>query len=102
MSEHRIRRTAQLKFSVAVEALKGQKQISELAVEYGVHPRQITEWKRRLLEHGAELFASAAERDSKRIEEEREALYTTVGHQKVQIDWLKKSLGVSRLPNEEP
>jgi len=102
MSEHRVRRTAQLKFSVAIEALKGQKQISELAAEYGVHPQQITEWKRQLLEHGAEIFASAAERDTKRNEEEREALYKTVGHQKVQIDWLKKSLGISRLPNDEP
>ncbi len=102
MGEHRIRRTAQLKFTIAVEAIKGQKQISELATEYGVHPQQISEWKRQLLEHGADVFASAAERDAKRIEEEREELYKTVGHQKVQIDWLKKSLRISRLPNEEP
>ncbi len=102
MGEHRIRRTAQLTFTIAVEAIKGQKQISELATEYGVHPQQISEWKRQLLEHGTDVFASVAERDAKRIEEEREELYKTVGHQKVQIDWLKKSLRISRLPNEEP
>ncbi len=93
MSEHRVRRTAQLKFTVAIEALKGQKQISELAAEYGVHPQQITEWKRQLLEHGAEIFASAGERNTKRDEEERKAPYKTVGHQKVRIDWLKKVWG---------
>jgi len=102
MSEKRIRRTKEFKFKVAIEAIKGQKQISELAVEFGVHPNQITEWKKELLEHGADIFASAVERDTKRVEEERDDLYRTVGHQKVQIDWLKKTLGVSRLPNEEP
>lgn len=101
MSDKRIRRTKDFKFKVAIEAIKGSKQVSELANDFGVHPQQITEWKKDLLEHGAEIFATATERDSRRIEEERDELYRTVGHQKVQIDWLKKNLGVSRFPSEE-
>lgn len=102
MGDKRIRRTKDFKFKVAIEAIKGSKQVSELAIDFGVHPQQITEWKKDLLENGAEIFATATERDSRRIEEERDELYRTVGHQKVQIDWLKKNLGVSRLPSDEP
>ena len=102
MSEIRIRRTKEFKFKVAIEAIKGNKTVSELAAEFSVHPNQITEWKKELLEHGAEIFDSATERDGKRIEEERNDLYRAVGQQKVQIDWLKKTLGVSRLPNDGP
>ena len=102
MSEKRIRRTKEFKFKVAIEAIKGNKTVSELAAEFSVHPNQITEWKKELLEHGAEIFDSAMERDGKRIEEERNDLYRAVGQQKVQIDWLKKTLGVSRLPNDGP
>ena len=101
MGDKRIRRTKDFKFKVAIEAIKGSKQVSELAIDFGVHPQQITEWKKDLLENGAEIFATATERDSRRIEEERDELYRTVGHQKVQIDWLKKNLGVSRLPSDE-
>jgi transposase-like protein len=100
MSEKRIRRTKEFKFKVAIEAIKGNKTVSELAAEFSVHPNQITEWKKELLERGAEIFASATERDGKRIEEERNDLYRAVGQQKVQIDWLKKTLGVSLLPND--
>lgn len=100
MSEKRIRRTKEFKFKVAIEAIKGHKTVSELAAEFSVHPNQITEWKKELLAHGAEIFDSATERDGKRIEEERNDLYRAVGQQKVQIDWLKKTLGVSRLPND--
>ena len=100
MSEKRIRRTKEFKFKFAIEAIKGHKTVSELAAEFSVHPNQITEWKEELLAHGAEIFDSATERDGKRIEEERNDLYHAVGQQKVQIDWLKKTLGVSRLPND--
>ena len=100
MSEKRMRRTKEFKFKVASEAIKCHETVSELAAEFSVHPNQITEWKKELLERGAEIFASATERDGKRIEEERNDLYRAVGQQKVQIDWLKKTLGVSRLPND--
>ena len=101
MSEKRIRRTKDFKFKVALEAIKGHKQVSELAAEFGVHPQQITDWKKELLDHGADIFTSKVDPDTKNTEEERDSLYQTVGHQKVQIDWLKKKLGVSRLPGED-
>ena len=56
MAKQRQRRSAQFKFQVALEALKEQKTLSQLAGEYGVHPTQITQWKKQLLDGGTSLF----------------------------------------------
>lgn len=97
----RQRRDKEFKFKVAIEAIKGEKQIAELAAEYNVHPNQITTWKKELLDKGPALFASVGESDEKRIERERDELFKTIGHQQVRIDWLKKTLGISRVPIDE-
>jgi len=102
VGDKRVRRSKEFKFKVAIEAIKGQKQVAELAKEFGVHPQQIADWKKELLEHGANIFASSVDGDKKQVEDERDTLYRAVGYQKIQIDWLKKSLGITRLPNEEP
>jgi len=101
MKKKRITRDKEFKFRVAIEAVKGEKQIAELAKEYNVHPQQITQWKKELLEKGPELFSLKAESNIKQIEKERDDLYRTIGHQQVRIDWLKKTLGISRIPGED-
>jgi transposase-like protein len=95
MSEKRTKRTKEFKFKVAIEAIKGELQIAEIAAKYSVHPNQVTEWKRQLLEKGAEVFASSGEKGERNQQETSERLYKTIGHQAVQIDWLKKKLGIS-------
>ena len=50
MSKKRRQYSAKYKFQVALEAAKGQKTISELASEYSIHPNQIRNWKRQLME----------------------------------------------------
>lgn len=101
MKAKRTHRDKDFKFKVAIEAIKGEKQIAEIAAEFGVHPQQITQWKRELLEKGPEVFSIKAESDLMKIEREREALYKTIGHQQVRIDWLKKTLGINRMPGDE-
>lgn len=101
MKAKRTHRDKDFKFKVAIEAIKGEKQIAEIAAGYGVHPQQITQWKRELLEKGPEVFSTKAESDIKKVEREREALYKTIGHQQVRIDWLKKTLGIDRMPGDE-
>ena len=81
MGEKRVRGTKELEFKVALEAIKGEKQLAEIAAEFRVHPQQVTLWKKELLEKGAALFATQAERDTRRLEEQREELYKTIGHQ---------------------
>ncbi len=83
----------EFKFKVTIESIKGDKQIAEFARESNVHPQQITQWKKELLDNGLELFLARTERDIKMVEKERDFLYRTIGHQQVRIDWLKKFFG---------
>jgi len=45
------------KAKIALEAIKDKKTLAELASECGVHPDQITRWKKRLLENEADIFS---------------------------------------------
>jgi len=94
MSKKRSNRSKDFKFIVAIEAVKGEKQILEIAEEYQVHPNQVSAWKKYLLENGAELFSPSQKKAEKELEAQRERLYQTVGKQQVTIDWLKKNLGI--------
>ncbi len=56
MAKRRQHRSAQFKFQVAFEALKEKKTLSQLASEYAVHPSQIAQWKKQLLDEWSSLF----------------------------------------------
>ena len=56
MSTKRIRHTAKFKFTIAVEAIKSDKTINQLASEHQLHPSQISQWKKQLLEPGERYF----------------------------------------------
>jgi len=81
-----------LKAKIAIEAIKNEKTIQELAAQYDVHPNQIAEWKKLLLEGASDLF----ERPNKKSEKERDAeqkvdqLLKTVGQLTIDNDFLKK------------
>ena len=81
------------KAKVALEALKGDQTIVELSQRYQVHPNQITEWKKQLLEKGADIFDSK-ENVEKQNNQEKDQLFKTVGKQQVMIEYLKKNLGI--------
>ena len=83
----------QFKAKVALEAIKGQRTINELAQEFGVHPNQISLWKKQLLETIPEVFGNGKDREHDKIEKERDRLYKKVGQLQVENDWLKKNIG---------
>jgi len=81
------------KARVALDALKGQKTVSEIASEYGIHPNQVSTWKKKALEGMAELFARGKSNEVEEMEQERDRLYWKVGQLQVEVDWLKKVTG---------
>lgn len=87
--------TKEFKFKVAIAAIKGEKQLSELAAEFKVHQTMISNWKRQLLEQGAGIFDTKVQKGDQDPMAVSEELVKTIGHQTIQIDWLKKKLGIS-------
>jgi putative transposase len=82
---------------VALEAVKGQKTLNELASAYGVHPVQIAQWKRQLVEASPAVFEAGGSRRNHAQERLIEQLYQQIGQLKVEVDWLRKK-GSSRWP----
>ncbi len=94
MSQQRKRHGAEFKSKVALEALKGMKTTNELSSQYGVHPTQISQWKRRLQEGSREIFTGARSKDVQAHEAEQAKLYEEIGRLKMELDWLKKTAGL--------
>lgn len=81
---------AAFKAKVALEAVKGEKTLSQIASEYGVHANQIGQWKKRFLKDLPALFSDRRKREGKEDEAEADELYRQIGQLKVELDWLKK------------
>ena len=92
MSTKRKRHSAKFKFQVALETLRCQKTVNQLAAEHGLHPSQISQWKRQLIEQGAEIFSSSAAGDKLKQQTIESNLYEQIGRLKMELDWLKKKL----------
>ncbi len=86
--------TSEFKKKVVLEALKERDTLATLAQKYNVHPQQITTWKSHFISNAAEVFEKTNARVAKdeALNKERDALLRTIGEQKVQIDFLKKTL----------
>jgi transposase len=83
--------SAAFKAKVAIEALKEQSTLSELAAKYELHLNQIADWKKALLSGSEDVFESGKKRNHPPDEDkERDALYKAVGQLKIENDWLKK------------
>jgi len=94
--EKRSRRkfSAEFKTKVVLEALKERSSLEEIARKYEIHPNQISTWKKEFLSKAAVVFTSddKTSEDKKQQEALLDKLYSQIGQQKVEIDWLKKKL----------
>jgi transposase len=81
---------AAFKAKVALEALKGEKTIAQVASESGVHPNQIRQWRRHLLDVLPEVFSNRRPREEKARDELEAELFRQIGQLKVELEWLKK------------
>ncbi len=80
--------SASFKAKVAIEALKENETLAELAKKYEVHPNMISKWKQEFVERSAEIFETKA--PEKESEEQIEKLYAKIGQLEVEREWLKK------------
>ena len=94
MPKQRKHYSAQLKAKVALEAIKGQQTVNEIASRYAIHPNLVTNWKKLALEQLPDLFSDRRSRDIRDEEELKAQLYQQIGQLKVELDWLKKKVGL--------
>ena len=85
-----------LKAKIALEAIKGHHTISEIASRYGVHPNQVSQWKKQAQEHLPELFSDRRSRADAEQEALTAELYQQIGQLKVELDWIKRKSGLCR------
>ena len=85
--------TSQFKFKVALEAAGNQKTQGQIASEFGVHPTQISQWKKELLQNGKTLFDKRPKKQEKQTAQRETELYEQIGRLKMELEWLKKKAG---------
>lgn len=104
MSNKRKQYSSQFKAKVALEAIRGEKTVAELASQYEVHPTMINNWKRQVLEEASSLFEKGSE--STKADESQQAqineLYRQIGQLKVERDFLASRSAQLGLKNEKP
>src|SRR3954463_16623659 len=92
MTGKRRRHSAAFKARVALEAAKQTRTIAELAKAYQVHPVQISQWKKQLLDGLEALFRDGRRREREEGQAIQAELYEKIGRLNMEIEWLKKSV----------
>jgi len=90
MKAKRQKHSGAFKAKVAIEALQERETLAELSKKYGIHPNQITRWKKEFLERAPQLFdkAQVPEDNDKKMEK----MFAKIGQLEMERDYLKKNL----------
>ena len=82
--------SAAFKAKVALEALKGERTIAEVAQRHDVHPNQVTEWRRQFLERAADVFRGSSTPAEPPVD--LKALHAKIGQLTLENDFLEGAL----------
>ncbi|APD47680.1 transposase [Synechococcus sp. SynAce01] len=81
----------EFKSKVAMEAISGRRTLQEIAADHAVHPIQVSQWKKQLLEGASELFAKGKKTQGKDESQAKEGeLFQQIGKLQMELEWLKK------------
>ena len=95
MSTKRQQHSAKFKAKVAIEAIKENQTIAEIASKFEVHSSQIHKWKKQLLNQAMELFTDRRkQKEAKKEQDIKDELFQKIGKLNVELDWLKKKSGI--------
>lgn len=94
MIKTRKRYSSEFKAKVALEAAKEQKTLTELSNQFQLHPNQISQWKKQLLDEAQSIFAIKSNNSQRKQEKLEAQLYQQIGQLAVELDWLKKKLKI--------
>jgi transposase len=86
--------TAQ-KAKVALEAIRNEKTVNQIAQEHNVHPTQVNLWKKELLERASELFETKRGPKPVDAQSDPDRLFAKIGQLNMELDWLKKKSGIN-------
>jgi len=88
----RRRFTGQFKAKVALEALRGERPVQEIAAKYGVHPNQVSTWKKQAVDGLSGVFSDKAEKTERDQEATVRNLHAKIGELTVERDFLARGL----------
>lgn len=90
----RKKRSPDFKRKVAIEALRERETVNEIASRHGLHPVQVSQWKKDLEQGAPSMFTTDAtdRREAKALRDEKESLQQLIGKQTIELEWLKKKL----------
>ncbi len=85
--------TGEFKAKVGLETVRGVKTINEIGQEYGVHPVTVRHWKKEIQDQAKNCLRGSRGPKPIAAHSVPERLFSEIGRLKVELDWLKKSLG---------
>jgi transposase-like protein len=94
VAAQRRQHSGEFKAKVALAALKADKTVNELASSFQVHPMQVSQWKKQVLEGLPDLLGNRRRGREKDGQDLIDSLYQQIGQLKVELDWLKKKSGL--------
>ena len=81
----------EFKARVAMEAMSGRNMIQQIAADHAIHPIQVSQWKRQLLDGASELFVRGNKsKDTGEIQVKETELFQQIGKLQMELEWLKK------------
>jgi transposase len=89
----RNRYSAEFKAKVALEAIKGEQTMAELATRFSLHPNMITNWKRQAINNMTNAFSNKSEKNHSMNEAQLKDLHAKIGQLTIERDFLAKAFG---------